>query len=128
MTGTGSGKTEAFLLPILGKLATEAQAHPATFRDQPAMRALILYPMNALVNDQLGRLRALFGDARTVQKFKQWAGRPPNSPAIRAAPHMRESGPANATQESCNLSTNSMSTFSGRQMIPRRMTIDARSN
>ena len=76
MTGTGSGKTESFLLPILGKLAREAQAHPATFRDQPAMRALILYPMNALVNDQLGRLRALFGDERTVKKFKQWGGRP----------------------------------------------------
>jgi ATP-dependent helicase YprA (DUF1998 family) len=77
MTGTGSGKTESFLLPILGKLATEAQAHPTVFRDQPAMRALILYPMNALVNDQLGRLRALFGDPRTVERFKQWAGRPP---------------------------------------------------
>ena len=41
------------------------------------MRALILYPMNALVNDQLGRLRALFGDPRLVKLFKEWAGRPP---------------------------------------------------
>ena len=40
------------------------------------MRALILYPMNALVNDQFGRLRSLFGDPRTVALFKQWAGRP----------------------------------------------------
>ena len=31
MTGTGSGKTEAFLLPILGKLAREAQANPSAF-------------------------------------------------------------------------------------------------
>ncbi len=77
MTGTGSGKTEAFLLPILGKLAREANSKPASFRDSPAMRALILYPMNALVNDQLGRLRSLFGDPRLVKLFKSWAGRPP---------------------------------------------------
>jgi ATP-dependent helicase YprA (DUF1998 family) len=76
MTGTGSGKTEAFLLPILGKLAREAEQRPASFRNQRAVRALILYPMNALVNDQLGRLRSLFGDPRTVALFKQWAGRP----------------------------------------------------
>jgi ATP-dependent helicase YprA (DUF1998 family)/Zn finger protein HypA/HybF involved in hydrogenase expression len=76
MTGTGSGKTESFLLPILGKLAREAQGNPSAFREQTAVRALILYPMNALVNDQLGRLRSLFGDPRTVRLFKQWAQRP----------------------------------------------------
>ena len=77
MTGTGSGKTESFLLPILGKLASEASGRPDTFARQPAMRALVLYPMNALVNDQLGRLRGLFGDPRMVSLFKTWAGRPP---------------------------------------------------
>ena len=77
MTGTGSRKTESFLLPILGKFAREAKASPTAFGKQPAMRALILYPMNALVNDQLGRLRSLFGDPRLVKLFKQWAGRPP---------------------------------------------------
>lgn len=77
MTGTGSGKTESFLLPILGKLAREASESPQAFAEQPAMRALILYPMNALVNDQLGRLRALFSDPRVAARFKNWAGRPP---------------------------------------------------
>ncbi len=77
MTGTGSGKTESFLLPILGKFACEAQTKPAAFAEQPAMRALILYPMNALVNDQLGRLRALLGDPRLVEMFMKWSGRPP---------------------------------------------------
>ena len=76
-TGTGSGKTEAFLLPILGKLAHEAKTRPICFGRQPAMRALLLYPMNALVNDQLGRLRGLFGDPRIVKLFKDWCGRPP---------------------------------------------------
>lgn len=76
-TGTGSGKTESFLLPILGKLAREAQANPSGFLRQSAMRALILYPMNALVNDQLGRLRSLFGNRRLVKQFREWSGRPP---------------------------------------------------
>lgn len=76
MTGTGSGKTESFLLPILGKFAREAQVNPSAFANQAAVRALILYPMNALVNDQLGRLRSLFGDPRTVTLFKKWAQRP----------------------------------------------------
>jgi ATP-dependent helicase YprA (DUF1998 family) len=75
MTGTGSGKTESFLLPILGKLASEAQSRPESFRT-PAMRSLILYPMNALVNDQLGRLRTMFGDERLMALFQRWAGRP----------------------------------------------------
>jgi len=76
MTGTGSGKTESFLLPILGRLATEARATPASFRNLAGVRALILYPMNALVNDQLGRLRLLLGDTRVAAQFAQWARRP----------------------------------------------------
>lgn len=75
MTGTGSGKTESFLLPILGKLATEAKVTPSSFH-KPAVRAIILYPMNALVNDQLGRLRLLFGDNTVAKQFMRWAGRP----------------------------------------------------
>jgi ATP-dependent helicase YprA (DUF1998 family) len=49
-SGTGSGKTECFLIPILHDLLSD----PA-----PGVRALIIYPMNALVNDQLLRLRRL---------------------------------------------------------------------
>ena len=75
-TGTGSGKTECFLLPILGKLAREAADTGQAFGSTKAMRAMVLYPMNALVNDQLGRLRLLFGDRRIVNKFMDWSGRP----------------------------------------------------
>lgn len=60
-TGTGSGKTECFLMPILGSLAIEADARPESWL-LPGARALILYPMNALVNDQISRLRRVLGE------------------------------------------------------------------
>jgi ATP-dependent helicase YprA (DUF1998 family) len=52
-TGTGSGKTESFLLPILNAILNES----AEEAQRPGVRALLLYPMNALANDQLKRLR-----------------------------------------------------------------------
>lgn len=48
--GTGAGKTESFLLPLLSDL----MGRPRT--DGGGCRAIILYPMNALVNDQVDRL------------------------------------------------------------------------
>ena len=45
--GTGAGKTESFLLPALNELWETPRAPGA------GVRCLILYPMNALVNDQL---------------------------------------------------------------------------
>lgn len=80
-TGTGSGKTEAFMLPLLATLAADSTTWSApgpvpAGRDwwrargercaqwghvtRPhAVRALILYPLNALVEDQLRRLRSV---------------------------------------------------------------------
>ncbi len=52
-TGTGSGKTEAFLLPLLD------HARRARARDEAGIKAIILYPMNALVTDQARRLASL---------------------------------------------------------------------
>ena len=49
--GTGAGKTESFLLPILNDL----YRNPPTNR-RGGTRCIILYPMNALVNDQVDRL------------------------------------------------------------------------
>lgn len=61
-TGTGSGKTESFLMPVLSTLATESAKRPNSWAKN-GVRAILLYPMNALVNDQLGRLRRLFGNS-----------------------------------------------------------------
>lgn len=74
-TGTGSGKTESFLLPVLARLADEAAHRPDNFSHR-AVRALLLYPMNALVNDQLGRLRSLFGSSAVRKWFGTSVGRP----------------------------------------------------
>lgn len=54
-SGTGSGKTESFLLPVLNHLVSESAVTGLT----PGVRALLLYPMNALANDQMRRLRRL---------------------------------------------------------------------
>ena len=53
-TGTGSGKTECYLFPILDHLLRERAAGTL---GEPGVRAMLLYPMNALANDQLKRLR-----------------------------------------------------------------------
>ncbi|OPG04675.1 hypothetical protein B1R27_24300 [Streptomyces sp. GKU 895] len=77
--GTGSGKTESFMLPILADLVRESENWPmgtlssnrwwaspdSEYQPQragesgrhAAVRALVLYPMNALVDDQMMRLR-----------------------------------------------------------------------
>ena len=57
-TGTGSGKTESFLIPVINQLLKEKENGTLT----PGVRTLIIYPMNALVNDQIRRLRELLSE------------------------------------------------------------------
>lgn len=62
ITGTGSGKTESFLYPVLD--------HAMRMRSlgQEGVKALLLYPMNALANDQADRL------ARLISSESELAG------------------------------------------------------
>jgi len=55
-TGTASGKTESFLYPILFELYRQ---HLTGELREPGVRAMILYPMNALANDQRERLGSI---------------------------------------------------------------------
>ncbi len=53
-TGTGSGKTESFLLPILD--------HCLSGAGSPGVKAILVYPMNALASDQAARIARLIHD------------------------------------------------------------------
>ena len=88
--GTGSGKTESFLLPLFSSLLRESESwssNPSIESDRwwrsgkpkfsaqrknekgrdAAVRALVLYPMNALVDDQLKRLRLILDSSEARQ-------------------------------------------------------------
>jgi DEAD/DEAH box helicase domain-containing protein len=55
-TGTGSGKTECFLYPILD--------YCYKHRGEPGIKAIIIYPMNALATDQAGRIAKLIHNSK----------------------------------------------------------------
>ena len=69
-TGTGSGKTECFLYPIVSKCLELRDAER-----RAGISAVIVYPMNALAEDQLGRLRSLL--AGTGISFGMYVGKTP---------------------------------------------------
>ena len=75
-TGTGSGKTECFLWPLLAKLATEAHDSSETWENR-GVRVMIMYPMNALVSDQVSRLRKLLADREKnfIKIFRESCGK-----------------------------------------------------
>ena len=60
-TGTGSGKTECFLFPILDHCRQRAGA--------PGVKAILVYPMNALAADQARRI------AQTIDRTPALRGR-----------------------------------------------------
>lgn len=62
VTGTGSGKTECFLYPVLDHCAR------ARTGQQRGVKALVIYPMNALANDQARRF------AETIAGTPAFAG------------------------------------------------------
>lgn len=66
-SGTGSGKTEGFSIPIVNDLLED---------DTPGVRALLVYPLNALVNDQMERFRSLLKDTKIT--FGRFTSELPN--------------------------------------------------
>lgn len=57
-TGTGSGKSLCFFVPIVDAIIRAKKAGEA-----PRTRAIIIYPMNALANSQLGEIKKFVDDA-----------------------------------------------------------------
>jgi replicative superfamily II helicase len=73
-TGTGSGKTEAFLIPILGHCRRERAA------GKPGIKAVLLYPMNALAADQANRINDLLsGQALAAVTAGLYVGERPDT-------------------------------------------------
>ena len=74
-TGTGSGKTECFMWPLLAKMADEARRAKSSWAKR-GVRTIIMYPMNALVSDQVSRLRRMIGDPENkfIKTFREFCG------------------------------------------------------
>ena len=70
-TGTGSGKTESFLIPVTETLVNEASTEWENGKQQ-AIRTLIMYPLNALAEDQLVRMRKTFDTEEVRNLYKTW--------------------------------------------------------
>lgn len=75
-TGTGSGKTECFMWPLLAKLAIEARESKSSWGKR-GVRTIIMYPMNALISDQISRLRRMIGDqdGNFINIFRKTCGK-----------------------------------------------------
>ena len=76
-TGTGSGKTEAFLMPIID--------HCLRVAAPDTLKAILVYAMNALANDQRGRIRKLLAGTEVsfgvyTGETRQWGQRPDGIP------------------------------------------------
>lgn len=73
-TGTGSGKTESFLYPIVNNILKDIE----NGNNASGIRAIFLYPMNALVNDQMDRVRKLLCNYPDIT-FGSFTGNTPES-------------------------------------------------
>ena len=94
--GTGAGKTEAFLLPLLNDLFSTPRESGKT-----GVRAILLYPLNALVNDQIERLHGWLRGQGKITVIHYTSETPQDqhgdgkNPPIQAAPN-----PTGSTAES----------------------------
>jgi ATP-dependent helicase YprA (DUF1998 family) len=87
-TGTGSGKTEAFLLPVIQNAIQDAAR-----LKRPGLTAILLYPMNALANDQKIRIdsylqEAGFNGSVTVEQYDRRTNTAQRENMRRNPPHI----------------------------------------
>lgn len=82
-SGTGSGKTECFLVPILDDLAEQAAASPHRLE---GVQAIMLYPLNALIASQEERLRAWTAPFEGKVRFALYNGLLPDR--VKASAHL----------------------------------------
>lgn len=85
-SGTGSGKTECFMVPVLSSIAEAKKAKP----NQSGVKAIFLYPLNALIQSQRERLRAWTGPMNGDIRFCLYNGMTPEEAKgdkYREAPH-----------------------------------------
>jgi hypothetical protein len=75
-SGTGSGKTECFQIPMLNRMLWEES--PAGL-NRPGVRVLLIYPMNALVNSQFERILELLADNPHGFRVGQFTGKTPDT-------------------------------------------------
>lgn len=73
-SGTGSGKTECFMIPILDGLVREYEKNKTPLE---GVQALFLYPLNALINSQKDRLLAWTGNFERNVRFCLYNGNTP---------------------------------------------------
>jgi serine/threonine protein kinase len=75
-TGTGSGKSLGYIVPVVDRVLREREAEGPGARRR--VRAIIVYPMNALANSQLGELRKYlrdgYGDGGEPVTFARYTG------------------------------------------------------
>lgn len=86
-SGTGSGKTECFMVPVLSSIA---ESKENKIKHQLGIQAIFLYPLNALIQSQRERLRAWTGPFGKDIRFCLYNGNTPEeAPAhkTREAPH-----------------------------------------
>lgn len=65
-TGTGSGKSMAYIVPIVDRVLREGSGQ--------GVRAIVVYPMNALANSQCNELEKFLGKANPKVSFRRYTG------------------------------------------------------
>ena len=106
-SGTGSGKTECFMLPVLSDLC---QRRSVPVRDTP-VEAIFLYPLNALMQDQKERLGvdcqklglrfAVYNSSLKERRARAEVNQNYRNAEVRTRQKLRSYDPNNSGEPSC---------------------------